>query len=134
MSDRISQADRSRVMRRIGAKNTVPEMRVRRLIHKMGYRYRLHRRDLPGSPDIVFVKQRRVIFVHGCFWHQHDCPRGTRPVSNTRFWNSKLQKNVERDRQNIAALTSAGWCVLVVWECQTKSTVFLANLVKRFLD
>lgn len=121
-------------MRRIGAKNTVPEMRVRRLIHNMGYRYRLHRRDLPGSPDLVFVKQHKVIFVHGCFWHQHDCPRGTRPASNTNFWDTKLRKNVERDRQNVAALTTAGWSVLVVWECQTKSAVNLADLIKSFLD
>lgn len=109
-------------------------MRVRQLAHRLGYRFRLHRRDLPGTPDLVFPGRRKAIFVNGCFWHQHNCPRGTRPASNTDFWEDKLSKNVERDRKNIAALTSAGWSVLVVWECETKSLPTLSERLAGFLE
>ena len=121
-------------MGRVGARDTKPEMRVRKLVHRLGYRFRLHRRDLPGTPDLVFPGRRKVIFVHGCFWHQHRCPRGSQPASNTEFWETKLRKNVERDRKNIAELAAAGWSVLVVWECETKSPASLAKRIISFLE
>lgn len=108
-------------MRAVRSVNTKPEMTVRRLLHGMGYRYRLHRRDLPGAPDIVFPGRRKVIFVHGCFWHGHDCARGARmPATNVDYWRSKIGRNVERDARSIAELQQAGWSVLIVWECQLK--------------
>lgn len=134
MIDHISTDARSRNMRLVRDRDTKPEMRVRRLAHRLGYRFRLHRRDLPGTPDLVFPGRRKAIFVHGCFWHQHNCARGTRPASNTEFWEAKLSKNVERDRKNIAALTSAGWSVLVVWECEMKSLSSLAKRIAGFLE
>ena len=133
MADRISPKQRSRIMARIGNVDTQPEMRVRRLVHRLGYRYRLHRRDLPGTPDLVFPVRRKIIFVHGCFWHQHDCPRGSRPASNQDFWNRKLDKNVLRDQANTAELEGIGWTVLVVWECETKNLENLAQRLESFL-
>ena len=120
-------------MSRIGSKNTKPEITVRRLIHAMGYRYRLHRKNLPGTPDLTFPARRKVIFVHGCFWHQHDCPRGARPASNTQFWNRKLDGNVRRDRKNLAALRRNGWSVLVLWECEMKEPGNLTDRIVEFL-
>ena len=134
MADRFSPAARSELMARIRGVDTAPELRVRRLVHRMGYRYRLHRRDLPGTPDLVFPRHRRVIFVHGCFWHQHSCGRGTRPASNQDFWNRKLTANVRRDRHNIAALNCDGWSVLIVWECQTRDAAALAQRIGEFLS
>ena len=131
--DHLSVSGRRRLMSRIGAKDTAPEMIVRRLVHRMGYRYRLHRRDLPGTPDLVFFGLRKVIFVHGCFWHQHDCGRGTRPSSNQGFWKRKLEANMRRDRANLSALEENGWSVLVVWECETKALGHLSQQIKRFL-
>ena len=133
MIDRVSTDARSRNMRLVRGRDTTPEMLVRRQAHRLGYRFRLHRRDLPGTPDLVFPGRRKAVFVNGCFWHQHDCPRGARPASNTEFWEAKLSKNVERDRKNIAALTSAGWSVLVVWECETKSIPLLSERLAGFL-
>lgn len=120
-------------MSRIGSKNTKPEIVVRRLIHAMGYRYRLHRKNLPGTPDLTFPARRKVIFVHGCFWHQHDCPRGARPASNTQFWNRKLDGNIRRDRKNLAALRQSGWSVLVLWECEMKEPGNLTERIVEFL-
>jgi DNA mismatch endonuclease (patch repair protein) len=120
-------------MRAVGRKNTRPEIIVRRLAHSMGYRFRLHRRDLPGKPDIVFPGRRKVIFVHGCFWHGHDCPRGARPQSNIEFWHAKLARNVDRDRLQKQALRALGWEPLVVWECETKDREGLANALRGFL-
>ena len=134
MTDRISRIVRSRIMSRVRSKDTKPEMRVRHLAHGLGYRYRLHRRDLPGTPDLVFPGRRKAIFVHGCFWHQHDCSRGSRPSSNKQFWNAKLRQNVERDNRNISELFAAGWSVLVIWECETKSLTTLSTRITRFLD
>ena len=108
-------------------------MRVRRLVFSLGYRYRLHQSDLPGTPDLVFPGRRKVIFVHGCFWHQHECSRGVRPASNIEFWNTKLSRNVQRDQKNVYALTADGWSVLVVWECETKSLHSLASRIVEFL-
>lgn len=110
-------------MRAIKSTDTKPEMIVRRLVHGLGYRYRLHRKDLPGRPDLVFGPRRKLIFVHGCFWHGHRCRRGFRePGENPEYWTGKIGRNVERDAANQAKLIEAGWQVLTVWECETKVT------------
>ena len=114
--------------------DTKPEIRVRRLVHALGFRYRLHRRDLPGTPDLVFVSRRKVIFVHGCFWHQHeDCANGRVPATNTDYWAPKLHRNVERDRENQADLRAKGWDCLILWECETGDTQHLKRRIKEFL-
>jgi DNA mismatch endonuclease (patch repair protein) len=105
------------MMAAVRGKNTKPELAVRSALFARGYRYRLHRRDLPGSPDIVLPRYRVAVFVHGCFWHGHDCPRGRRPTSNVEFWCAKLDGNLARDRANRAALEAAGWAVAVIWQC-----------------
>jgi DNA mismatch endonuclease (patch repair protein) len=113
-------------MRRIRKTDTKPELVVRKLVHKMGFRFRLHRHDLPGTPDLVFVTRRKVIFVHGCFWHQHICHLGGRqPSSNRAYWLPKLARNVERDNITRRALKRLGWQVMVIWECETKNAVRL---------
>ncbi|WP_310184669.1 DNA mismatch endonuclease Vsr [Mesorhizobium sp. BE184] len=135
MADRISKAQRSANMRKIKGKDTAPELVVRRAVHGLGFRYRLHRRDLPGNPDLVFGPRRKVIFVHGCFWHQHsDCRAGRIPEANATYWKPKLQRTIERDRRNIAALEDAGWRVLVLWECEiTTSTTAIEQILRHFL-
>ena len=105
-------------MSSVRSKNTKPEMRVRSILHSNGLRFRLHRNDLPGSPDIVLPKFKTVIFVNGCFWHGHDCPKGRRPATNLDFWNEKLDQNLRRDKENHAALQDMGWRVIVIWECE----------------
>ena len=126
---------RSENMRRIRSKDTRPEMRVRRLVHRMGFRYRLHRKDIPGRPDLAFPRRRKVIFVHGCFWHQHSgCREGRLPKSNAAYWFPKLQRNKERDRVAQEQLASAGWAVLVIWECETNDLFALACKLKGFLE
>ena len=137
MTDRISKARRSRNMAAIRSRDTKPEMIVRRLVHGMGYRYRLHRKDLPGKPDLVFGPRRKVIFVHGCFWHQHEaehCLDGRKPKSNTGYWNGKLARNVARDKKNRQLLEEAGWRVLVIWECETRDIAALRRRISAFLD
>lgn len=110
-------------MGRVRGKDTRPEMIVRRLAHAMGMRFRLHRADLPGKPDLVFPKYRAVVFVHGCFWHRHPgCRKASTPKSNTEFWQEKFERNVERDKRNSVELEKAGWRVVVIWECETKSS------------
>ena len=110
---------RSDIMRAVRSTNTTPELRVRKLVHSMGCRYRLHRRDLPGTPDLVFPSRRTVLFVHGCFWHGHTCKRGARvPKSNIDYWLSKVARNKARDQANIEKLTNNGWKVITVWECE----------------
>jgi len=119
----------------IGTKDTRPELAVRRLLHRLGYRYRLHRRDLPGRPDICFLGRRKAIFVHGCFWHRHDgCRRTTTPKTRTSFWKAKFARNVARDRMNLTDLGRLGWEVMVVWECETTDLEGLAPRLVRFLD
>ncbi|MDE2921794.1 MAG: very short patch repair endonuclease [Acidobacteriota bacterium] len=111
---------RSALMRRIRGRDTKPELVVRRAAHALGYRFRLHRRDLPGTPDLVFPRLRKAILVHGCFWHRHPgCPRTTTPKTRVAYWRDKFQQNIERDRRNIGELRALGWGVLVVWECET---------------
>lgn len=120
MTDVFTNEKRSRIMAGIHGKDTVPEMIVRRLVHSLRYRYRLHVRDLPGNPDLVFPKHKKIIFVHGCFWHRHRCRKGrSLPQTRTEFWEDKLTRNKQRDERNRLALRRGGWKVLVVWECQT---------------
>ena len=134
MTDRLSTAERSAHMRRITKTDTLPELRVRRAAHRLGYRFRLHRRDLPGTPDLVFSRLRKVIFVHGCFWHQHSCRLGARqPSTNAAYWLPKLARNVERDKLARRQLEDDGWNVLVIWECQTKMPNLTASLIRNFL-
>lgn len=128
---------RSRIMRAIKGTDTQPEMIVRRLTHGMGYRYRLHVARLPGRPDLVFRPRRKVIFVHGCFWHQHNCSRGQRtPKTNRAYWVHKLRRNVQRDRQNQESIQALGWRVLVIWECEIKGQDMeaLGQRIRTFLD
>lgn len=125
---------RRRTMRAVKGRDTATEMTVRRLAHSLGFRYRLHRRDLPGTPDLVFPARRAVVFVHGCFWHQHHCPRGSRlPKTRRDYWEPKLRRNQHRDRRNQRLLGEMGWRVLVVWECQVTDNPSLATALQRFL-
>lgn len=125
---------RSENMRRIRSKDTAPELTVRRLLHSLGYRYRLHRKDLPGRPDIVFPGRRKVIFVHGCYWHAHGCKVAHTPKTNEAYWSPKLQRNVERDQRNTSDLQQAGWQTLTVWECEARNTAKLKSRLRTFLD
>src|SRR5438105_517984 len=119
MADIVDRATRSRMMAGIRGKDTKPELQVRRFLHRLGLRYRLHVRELPGRPDVVLPKYKSVVLIHGCFWHQHSgCKYAAKPSSNARFWAQKLAQNIERDRKAEAALRQSGWNVFVVWECQ----------------
>lgn len=118
--DVVSQERRSAIMRAVKQKNTEPELRLRKMLHALGYRYRLHRPDLPGRPDLVFPSRRAVIFVHGCFWHGHECSAGRAPSSNIAYWTSKIAANRDRDTRTSEALVRDGWRVLTVWECTLK--------------
>jgi DNA mismatch endonuclease, patch repair protein len=135
MADVHTPEQRSFNMSRIRSRNTRPEMVVRSLAHRMGYRYRLHRKDLPGKPDLVFPARHKIIFVHGCFFHMHACRYGSvTPNTNKDFWQKKRLSNVERDKRNITALNGLGWKVLTIWECEIKDAESLAALLKNFLD
>ncbi len=126
---------RSDVMRRVRSVDTTPEMTVRRLTHALGYRYRLHQKDLPGKPDLVFASKKKVIFVNGCFWHGHPCKRGNRiPKTNREYWLKKIRGNVERDAANLKQLRLLGWSVLTVWECETRDREWLEKRITDFLD
>jgi DNA mismatch endonuclease (patch repair protein) len=134
--DKLTPERRSENMRRIKSKDMKPELLVRRLVHALGYRYRLHRKDLPGKPDLVFGPRKKVIFVHGCFWHGHNrqgCLDARRPKSNTEYWNPKLTRNRERDAERIAALRDDGWGVLVIWECETTDDKAVQKKLRQFL-
>ena len=135
--DRLTPERRSENMRRIKSKGMKPEMVVRKLVHRMGYRYRLHHKGLPGKPDLVFAGRKRVIFVHGCFWHQHDdpeCRDGRMPRSNAEYWKSKLERNLSRDNSAVDELRRSGWQVLVVWECETREVSLLEKRVYDFMS
>ena len=137
MADRISEERRSYNMSQIKSANTSAEIRVRRLIHGMGYRYRLHGKELPGKPDIVFRPRRKVIFVHGCFWHQHpspDCLDSRTPKSNLSYWQPKLERTQQRDADNQRALVDGDWEPLIVWECELRNPQDLSTRIKQFLD
>jgi DNA mismatch endonuclease (patch repair protein) len=133
--DRFNPEARSRLMSSIHGKDTKPEMVVRRLLHNMGYRFRLHRRDLPGTPDILLPGRRAVMFVHGCFWHRHEgCRLATVPATRRDFWEAKIAANKARDRRAMARLRRDGWRVAVVWERQTRKPVGLHGCLRRFLE
>jgi DNA mismatch endonuclease, patch repair protein len=135
-SDVHTPEQRTRNMAAIRGKDTKPEMVVRRLVHRLGYRFRLHRRDLPGTPDIVFPSRRKAIFVHGCFWHCHDCKYGSvRTKANAEFWRKKRTGNVARDVRNLSELAKQGWKILVLWECSLKDkrARVLETKIRKFL-
>ncbi len=133
--DKLTAEQRSRLMARVRSKDTKPELLVRRLAHRMGYRYRLHDRSLPGTPDLVFAGRRKVIFVNGCFWHGHSCRSGrNRPASHQAFWREKLERTKERDRNNRKALRREGWGLLTLWECQIGEEERLARRLRAFLE
>jgi len=134
MTDTQTPAQRSATMRAVRGKNTRPEWAVRKVAHRMGYRYRLHVRALPGSPDLVFPIRRKILFVHGCFWHGHDCRRGARePKSNRGYWLAKLRRNKARDADRCAALAASGWEVMIIWECEIGTVETLAARLRQFL-
>jgi DNA mismatch endonuclease, patch repair protein len=133
--DTINAARRSENMRRIRSRDTKPEILVRSLVHRMGFRFRLHRKDLPGRPDLVFVSARKVIFVHGCFWHQHcRCTDGRMPKSRTSYWTPKLLRNKERDKASRDRLRRMGWRSLIVWDCETANSEILEMKIRNFLS
>lgn len=133
MVDFVSREKRANIMRGSKSKDTRPELAVRQLLHGLGYRFRVHRRDLPGKPDLAFIGRKKAIFVNGCFWHQHldgECPISRKPESNTNFWNEKFRANRERDARNAQRLAAEGWDVLTIWECETKKAGLRHELVE----
>ena len=126
MVDRLTPERRSWLMSRVRGKGTLPELAVRRMAHALGMRFRLHRADLPGRPDLVFPRHRTVVFVHGCFWHRHEgCRKSTIPKSSVEYWEAKFRRNVERDISSTTELARMGWRVLTIWECETKDSELL---------
>ena len=135
MVDKVAPEVRSRIMAQVKSKNMKPEMQVRRLLHGLGYRYRLHRTDLPGKPDLVFQGRRKIIFVNGCFWHFHPgCCRVRIPATNRGYWLAKLERNRARDERNLKMLRHDGWKVLTVWECQLRDLCKTTEQLISFLD
>ena len=132
--DKVDKATRRATMQAVKSKNTKIEIRVRHLLHQAGYRYRLHRADLPGKPDLVFPGKRKIILIHGCFWHGHDCRPKIRPTTSVDYWMPKIEGNKERDARNTATLQEAGWQILVLWECQLKDEFALMNTLTTFLS
>ena len=131
--DTRTEEQRRRIMQAVKSRDTGPEMVVRRLLHSLGYRYRLHRKDVPGKPDVAFLSRRKAIFVHGCFWHGHGCPKGRLPKSRLDYWEPKLNGNKERDKRQEEELRSMGWGVLVIWQCETANLEVLAQRLSGFL-
>lgn len=134
MTDRLDPDRRRRLMQRVKGKDTQPEKIVRSLLHRLGYRFRLHRKDLPGTPDIVFPRRRLALFVHGCFWHGHGCRIGQPPKSRLDYWQPKIEGNRARDQRKEAALAAAGWRVAVVWQCELSDRDSLADRLRHMLD
>lgn len=133
--DTLSPVERSERMRRVKGWDTKPELKLRKMVWSLGHRFRKHRRDIPGNPDLVFMGRRQAIFLHGCFWHRHDCPSGRRiPKSRVTFWKKKFSRNVERDSVVAKSLRRAGWRSLVIWECELKKEGLIVRRIKRFLD
>jgi DNA mismatch endonuclease (patch repair protein) len=133
MTDHVAPPKRSEIMKAVGTKDTGAEMAVRRLLHAKGFRYRLHRRDLPGRPDIVFPSLRKAILVHGCFWHGHACNKGRLPKSKLDYWRPKIEANKERDAKVMAALAELGWNVAIVWQCELRDIDALKAKLEDFL-
>ena len=134
MTDIYEPRKRSEIMSRIRGGGTKPEIIVRRIAHRLGFRFRLHRKDLPGRPDMVFPRHRAVIMVHGCFWHRHPgCKHASTPKTRESFWKNKLEDNVARDRRNETALRELGWRVMVIWECETRDSETVADRIESFL-
>jgi len=121
-------------MSRIRSKDTKPELAVRSILHRLGYRFRLHRKDLPGRPDIVLPRHKKVVLVHGCFWHGHTCRLASKPKSNAGYWSDKILKNKERDARNLAALQAAGWTVLELWECDVRRMMGIEEQLAAFME
>ncbi len=135
MADNLTAEQRTACMRAVRSQNTTPEMRVRQTAHSLGYRYALHRKDLLGKPDLVFVSRRKIVFVHGCFWHMHKCSHGRiAPVRNADYWHAKRERNTKRDKVNLRELRAADWKILVVWECWTRDNARLRKRLTDFLD
>jgi DNA mismatch endonuclease (patch repair protein) len=135
MTDVFNKEKRSKIMSSVKSKDTKPEIIVRKLLHSMGYRFRLHREDLPGTPDIVLPKYKKVIFVHGCFWHGHEgCPRAKLPKTNKEFWRVKITKNMARDAETMQDLSRTGWQSLVIWTCEIKDLEQLSKKIRNFLS
>lgn len=134
MADTRTPEQRSRIMSSVGTKDTGPELQLRRLLHKAGYRYRLYPRTLPGKPDIVFPARRKAIFVHGCFWHSHGCSKGKPPKSRSDYWAPKLKANRERDILRLRQLNDLGWSAIVVWQCELTEPRAAFQRVKKFLE
>ena len=129
--DIVNKENRSKIMASVQSRNTKPEKKVRSLLHAKGYRFRIHRKDLPGNPDIVLVKYKKVIFVNGCFWHQHiGCPKAKRPNTRKKFWDKKLNENLKRDKWNLLELGALGWDSHIIWECQTKRELDLISVIE----
>ena len=134
-ANHIISASRSKNMSAIKSKNTKPEVEVRKLLHSMGFRFRLHKKDLPGSPDIVLPKYKTVIFVHGCFWHRHqNCKYASNPKTRREFWEKKFKENIERDKKNQEKLKNLGWKTKIVWECEIKKQDKLIKKLEDFLN
>lgn len=135
MADTVPPDVRSRIMAKVKSKGMKPEMQVRKLLHGLGYRYRLHRANLPGRPDLVFPSRRKIVFVNGCFWHRHDgCSRVRIPATNRDYWLSKLESNYTRDVRNVNLLEEQGWSVMTVWECQLQDIQATTDRLVSFLD
>ena len=133
--DHVDSEVRSRIMRAVRSQDTLPELFVRRIVHALGYRYRLHPKTLPGKPDLVFPSRRKIVFVHGCFWHRHKgCRYTTSPKSNVEFWEDKFRNNMIRDRRTVRTLKELGWSVMTVWQCQLKDPVKLGGRLNEFLQ
>ena len=134
MTDTLDRKKRSEIMSRIGSRDTKPELVVRRIAHRLGFRFRLHRKDLPGCPDIVFPKYRSIIFVHGCFWHRHpSCKHASSPKTNVEYWEKKFRRNVVRDADNETLLRKLGWRFMVIWECEVKDHKAVAQRISSYL-